>query len=83
MSTYLFILGIELLASAIRENEQINGISILDKILKIVLYADDITITVSDKKSAKIALKIIRNFKIISGLELNTEKNAWHVAWLS
>ena len=82
LSPYLFILGIELLASAIRENEQINGISILDKIVKIVLYADDITIAVSDKKSAKIALKIICNFKIISGLELNTEKNAWHVAWL-
>ena len=68
-SHILFILGIELLASAIRENEQINAISILDKIVKIVLYADDITIAVSDKKSAKIALKIIRNFKIISGLE--------------
>ena len=74
LSPYLLILGIELLASAIRENEQINGISILDKIVKIVLYADDITTAVSDKKSAKIALKIIRNFKIISGLELNTEK---------
>ena len=80
LSPYLFILGIELLASAIRENEQINGISVLDKIVKIVLYADDITITVSDKKSAKIALKIIRNFKIISGLELNTEKT--HGMWL-
>ena len=80
LSPYLFILGIELLASAIRENEQINGISILDKILKIVLYADDITIAVSDKKSAKIALKIIRNFKIISGPELNTEKT--HGMWL-
>ena len=78
LSPYLFILGIELLASAIRENEQINGISILDKIVKIVLYADDIA--VSDKKSAKIALKIICNFKIISGLELNTEKT--HGMWL-
>ena len=74
LSPYLIILGIGLLASAIRENEQINGISILDKIVKIVLYADDITIAVSYKKSAKIALKIIRNFKIISGLELNTQK---------
>ena len=80
LSPYLFTLGIELLASAIRENEQINGISILDKIVKIVLYADDITIAVSIKKSAKIALKIIRNFKIISGLELNTEKT--HGMWL-
>ena len=56
------------------------SISILDKIVKIVLCADDITIAVSDKKSAKIALKIIRNFKIISGLELNTEKT--HGKWL-
>ena len=37
LSPYLFIL-----ASTTRENEQINGISILDKIVKIVLYADDI-----------------------------------------
>ena len=44
------------------------------------MYADDITIAVSNKKSAKIALKIIRNFKIISGLELNTEKT--HGMWL-
>ena len=56
------------------------SISILDKIVKIVLCADDITIAVSDKKSAKIALKIIRNFTIISGLELNTEKT--HGMWL-
>ena len=77
---YLFILGIKLLASGICENEQINGISILDKIVKIVLYADDITIAVSNKKSAKTALKITRNFKIISGPELNTEK--MHGMWL-
>ena len=34
----------------------------------------------SNKKLAKTALKIILNFKIISGLELNTEK--MHGMWL-
>ena len=53
LSPYLFIIGIELLASAIRENDQIRGISIVNKIIKTVLYADDITIAVNDKHSAK------------------------------
>ena len=80
LSSYLFIIGIELLASAIRENKQINGIPLLDKLVKIILYADAITIAVSDKKSAKIVLKIIDNFKTLSGLELNIDKT--HGMWL-
>ena len=53
LSPYLFILGIEILASAIRENKQINGVSILEKETRIVLYADDITIASSDKNPLK------------------------------
>ena len=34
LSPYLFIIGIELLASAIRENDQIRGISVANKIIK-------------------------------------------------
>ena len=63
LSPYLFIIGIELLASAIRENKKMNGIPLFDKLVKIILYADNITIAVSDKKSAKIVLKIIDNLK--------------------
>ena len=74
LSPYLFIIGIELLASAIRENKKMNGIPLFDKLVKIILYVDNITIAVSDKKSAKIVLKIIDNFKTLSGLELNIDK---------
>ena len=74
LSPYLFIIGIELLASAIRENAQIRGISIVNKIIKTVLYADDITVAVNDKHSAKILFEIIEKFKKLSGLEINREK---------
>ena len=68
LSPYLFIIGIELLASAMRENDQIRGISVANKIIKTVLYADDITIAVNDKHSAKILFQIIEKFKKLSGL---------------
>ena len=74
LSPYLFIIGIELLASAIRENDQIRGISVVNKIIKTVLYADDITVAVNDKHSAKILFEIIEKFKKLSGLEINREK---------
>ena len=79
LSPYLFIIGIELLASAIRENDQIRGISVVNRIIKTVLYADDITVAVNDKHSVKILFEIIEKFKKLSGLEINREKDIWYV----
>lgn len=48
MSPLLFAVGIEPLARAIRENANIHGIVVGDKEHKIVLFADDILLTLTD-----------------------------------
>ena len=43
LSPYIFILGIEILSIAIRNNQDIGGINIFGKTVKITLFADDCT----------------------------------------
>ena len=75
LSPYLFILGIELMAIAIRNNPQIKGISIEKHETKILLYADDTTGTVKDIPSAEVMLSLFNEFENVSGLEINLEKS--------
>lgn len=48
MSLLLFAIGIEQLARTIKENIKIHGINIGGKVYKIVLFADDILLTLTD-----------------------------------
>ena len=49
-SPYLFNIGLEVLARAIRQQKEIKGIQIGKEEVKISLFADDITVYISDPK---------------------------------
>ena len=53
LSPYLFIVVVETLAIAIRQNQEIRGISIGNEETKILQYADDTTAVLSDISSAE------------------------------
>ena len=48
----LFVLVIEVLALAIRDNENIHGLKINDTELKLSMYADDLTAFIKDERPA-------------------------------
>ena len=74
ISPYLFIITIELLAIHIRENKDIQGIDVRDKVLKICQLADDTTCFVKDIESVKVILMVFDKFKKCAGLKMNIEK---------
>jgi len=80
LSPYLFILSVEILANTIRNDETISGIKIGKELLKLILFADDTTCFLSDKKSAVRVLKLVDEFSIISGLRINRSKS--EIMWI-
>ena len=78
---YFFILCAEILASKIRENKNIKGITVCGNKIKISQYADDTTmIIVGSKKSFTSALLDLELFGAISGLRLNNRKT--EILWI-
>ena len=74
LSPYLFIVVVETLAIAIRQNQGIRGISIENEETKILQYADDTTAVLSDISSAEQLFELLDLFKDISGLKINCKK---------
>ena len=74
LSGLLFIIGIELFARALKNDESIKGINVETKEIKITQYAYDTTVFVRDKESVEQLLRLLDEFKLISGLEINTSK---------
>ena len=74
LSGILFVLCAEILAQAIRNNNNSKGIQIYDKEYKISQYADDTTAFVSDASSAENLFELLNIFRDVSGLELNKSK---------
>ena len=80
-SPLAFVIGIELLAIKFRQSSAIKGLDICpEKVLKVLLYADDITMFLKDEKDVETALKILEDFTVISGLHLN--KNKSEAMWI-
>ena len=74
-SPYLFVLSVEMLAKAIRENTSIKGIFVNNREIKLSQYADDTTLMLDGTKESLIAsLKILDDFYEVSGLKLNDKK---------
>jgi len=46
LSGLLFVIGIELLARAIKNDDNQKGINVSEKVIKVSLYADDTTVFV-------------------------------------
>ena len=74
ISPYLFLLAVETLAIAIRENKEIKGVKIGQEETKLLQYADDTTAVLSDPNSAQILFQQLEFFKSLSGLEVNNSK---------
>ena len=74
LSPYLFIVAVEVLALALRQENSIKGVKINKTEIKLLQYADDTTCFISDIKSAKLFLKMLKDFENIPGLKVNIEK---------
>uniref|UniRef100_A0A3Q3LDX2 Reverse transcriptase domain-containing protein n=1 Tax=Labrus bergylta TaxID=56723 RepID=A0A3Q3LDX2_9LABR len=75
LSPLLFIFALEPLAIAVRENSDITGVTIANKIHKMLLYADDIILLLSQPlQSVKNVLATIDDFSTFSGYKVNWSK---------
>ena len=74
LSGLLFVLAIEVLAQAIRQNENIHGLRINETELKLSMYADDLTAFIKDECSANHLFKLLDDFGACSGLKINISK---------
>ena len=74
LSVYLFLLVVELLAVKIRNSDLINGIQLKDKNVKISQMADDTCLFLKDRSSITEALRLLKDFSLVSGLKTNVEK---------
>ena len=83
LSGLLFVTAIEVLANAIKNKATIKGIKVDQKEIKVSLYADDTTVFVRDLESITHLLALLNDFKILSGLEINTSKTEgmWLGCW--
>ena len=86
-SPLAFVLAVELLAIKIRHCENIKGLNywkarngLLESIIKVALYADDLTLFLKDEQDMQQALEILAEFSTFSGLEINRMKS--EAMWL-
>ena len=81
LSPYLFILCAEVLADAIRNDNNIKGITVDGQEIKISLYADDTTLILDGSRASfQNSLQVLELFSLISGLRLNYKKT--EVLWI-
>jgi hypothetical protein len=73
-SPYLFVTAVEILAIAIRNQENIKGITIAGLETKLLQFADDTTAVLSDLDSARALFGLLELFEKASGLKLNVTK---------
>ena len=74
LSSSLFIICIEMLASAVRADINIKGLQVYGRMQKLSMYADDMTSLLLDIPSALKLLETLNLFKDCSGLDLNYGK---------
>ena len=75
LSPYLFILSAEVLATAIRKNTNITGISVNNVEIKLSQYADDTTLLLDGSRESLLSsLAMLDDFSKVSGLRLNDKK---------
>ena len=75
LSSLLFNIVLEVLATAIREEKEIKGIQI-GKEVKLSLFADDMILYIENfKDSTRKLLELISEYSKVSGYKINTQKS--------
>jgi exonuclease III len=75
LSPILFVIGVELLALSIKQNNSIHGINIQGEEIKISQFADDTAFYLQNNiENIKEIFRSIDKFSKISGLKINKEK---------
>ena len=81
ISSYIFILCVEILACRIRQNSLIKGININNQDIKLSQFADDTTLILDGTESSlNSSLNEISFYGTLSGLKINIDKT--HVIWI-
>jgi hypothetical protein len=76
LSPYLFNIVIEILGRAIQQEKEIKGIQIGKEEVKILLFADDMIVYISDPKdSTRELLNLINSFSAVAGYKINSNKS--------
>ena len=74
LSALLFILAVEILSQRIQNDQNIRGIVINNKEIKLTMLADDTTLFIKDVDSLHCVLQVLKHFEECSGLKLNYSK---------
>ena len=76
LSPLLFNIVLEVLAIAIREENEIKGIQIRKEVVKLSLFADDMILYIENPKdSIRKLLELISEFSKVAGYKINTQKS--------
>ena len=76
LSPVLFNIVLEVLATAIREENEIQGIQIRKEEVKLSLFADDMILYIENPKdSIRKLLELISEFSKVAGNKINTQKS--------
>ena len=77
ISPYVFVLCAEILSHVIREKQDIKGIMVYDREVKLSQYADDTTIYLrGDRESLCGVMRVLEWFRKVSGLSINRDKTS-------
>ena len=76
LSTLLFNIVLEVLATVIREEKEIKGIQIGKEEVKLSLFADDMILYIENPKDAtRKLLELINEFSKVAGCKVNAQKS--------
>ena len=78
LSSLLFNIALEALATAIREGKEIKGIQMRKEEVKLSLFADDMILYIENPKDSirkLLELILISEFSKVSGYKINTQKS--------
>ena len=76
LSPLLFSIVLEVLTTAIREEEEIKGIQIGKEEVKCSLFADDMILYIENPKgSTRKSLELISEYSNVAGYKINTQKS--------
>ena len=74
LSPLLFILAIVILATQIRQDDNIHGVMVKNEEIKLTLFADDMTCFLNDINSYLQLCRLLEDFYKYSGLRINNDK---------